>query len=379
MNKSRKLSSPKSLFSSIWRPDYSNDDDHVITLPCRLEGQGCVDWGDGTMTWCDDQGLAKGDRRLSHRYDTQCNHEVVIRIEGKIVDFSFRERETNTMTYGTSSAPCLIAISSWGLETYLEPSLGLQFVACSNLRTFPLIGDPHTSDVTNMKHMFSGCENFDADLGHWMTSNATNMDGMFSDANAFTGQGLSKWDVGSVNSMANMFSGARSFEGDLQAWNTSKVLIMDDAFQEAKKFDCDLSRWDTSQVYSMMGMFDGALSFTGQGLNTWNTSKVEDMESMFTRTRVEADLGGWDTSNVLNMKRMFEGCRVFTGRGLQHWQTSNVKTMMAMFKDAKLFNGDVRNWDLTALQASGQASSVFLMLKGATSFTYDLFDAWDLK
>ena len=75
--------------------------------------------------------------------------------------------------------------------------------------------------------MFYYCENFDCDLYDWNVSNVTDMKGMFTWCNNFTGKGLENWDVSNVKYMTSMFANCISFEGKgLENWNVSNVKDM---------------------------------------------------------------------------------------------------------------------------------------------------------
>ena len=54
--------------------------------------------------------------------------------------------------------------------------------------------------------------------------------------------------------MSNMFRDAHKFNGNLSAWDASKVTDMSYMFYDAHKFNGDLSAWDTSKVTSMSPM-----------------------------------------------------------------------------------------------------------------------------
>ena len=68
--------------------------------------------------------------------------------------------------------------------------------------------------------------------------------------------------------MSWMFDGATSFNGDLSAWNTSRVTNMWSMFWGATLFNSDLSSWDISSVTDMEGMLAHATSFN-QDLCAW--------------------------------------------------------------------------------------------------------------
>ena len=109
---------------------------------------------------------------------------------------------------------------------------------------------------------------FGADLKDWDVSMIKNMDDVFSYAYDFNGD-LSNWDVSSATSMYGMFSYSQDFEGDgLETWNTGNVKNMQDMFWEAKKFNGKISNWDTTSVTTMKWMFDQAKKFD-QDVSGW--------------------------------------------------------------------------------------------------------------
>ena len=54
---------------------------------------------------------------------------------------------------------------------------------------------------------------------------------------------------------------------------------MDYVFSHAYSFNGDLSNWDVSSATSMYGMFAHSQDFEGDGLETWNTGNVKDMQA----------------------------------------------------------------------------------------------------
>ena len=69
--------------------------------------------------------------------------------------------------------------------------------------------------------------------------------------------------------------------GPIKSWNTSKVYDMQSLFSDAYSFNDDIGMWNTSNVTNMHRMFINAKAFN-QNIGNWNTSQVTNMESMFT-------------------------------------------------------------------------------------------------
>ena len=139
---------------------------------------------------------------------------------------------------------------------------GLQGVVWGCLQIEPIKGE------CGSEHSPMLGSTFGADLKDWDVSMIENMDYAFYSAYAFNGD-LSNWDVSSATSMEGMFSYSQSFEGDgLETWNTGNVRNMQDMFWEAKKFNGKISNWDTTSVRTMKWMFDQAKKFD-QDVSGW--------------------------------------------------------------------------------------------------------------
>lgn len=76
-------------------------------------------------------------------------------------------------------------------------------------------------------------------------------------------------------------------------------------------------------------MFHSASSFTGEGIESFLTSRVTDMHGTFFKARAlkeTLDLSGWDTSQVVDFSQTFYGSSIVNG-GVGVWDTSNGLTM----------------------------------------------------
>jgi len=149
------------------------------------------------------------------------------------------------------------------------------------------------SGITDMRDLFRGFEDFNADISNWNTSGVTDMSGMFLDAAAFN-QPLS-FDTSSVTDMYGMFYRATAFNQPLSGFDTSRVTDMAAMFEEAKAFNQPLS-FDTSGVTDMNSMFYRATAFN-QPLSGFDTSRVTDMRLMF-----------YDASSLSNANKLLIRC-----------------------------------------------------------------------
>lgn len=83
-----------------------------------------------------------------------------------------------------------------------------------------------TSLITDMSYLFQKSERKDFEgIEEWDTSNVTNMKGMFSFAKAFN-QNINNWNVSKVEDMSYMFKACDSFNQPLNSWNVSNVKTM---------------------------------------------------------------------------------------------------------------------------------------------------------
>lgn len=113
----------------------------------------------------------------------------------------------------------------------------------------------NVSRVTNMRGMFSGAINMNANINSWDVSKVRNMDGMFARATSFN-QPLNSWDVSGVTGMSEMFAYATSFNQPLQSWNVTNVTYMADMFFNATSFNQSLKTWRVPKLE----MFGGSNS-----------------------------------------------------------------------------------------------------------------------
>ncbi len=255
----------------------------------------------------------------------------------------------------------LMTVEAWGdIKWYSTYEM---FRGCGNL-TYNATDIPDFDNVVTMHGMFSGCTNFNGNIGGWDVSNIQDMSNIFISASSFN-QNISLWNVSNVVDFSNAFTSSTNFNQNLSNWNTSSAITMEGMFSYAQAFNQDISRWDVSGVTDMSRMFRENRVFN-QDISGWDVSNVTNMGGMFDFTEsFNQDISGWNVSKVTEMGGMFNECRAFN-QDLSGWNVSNVTGMSAMFRGAFTFNQDISGWDVT------NVTNMAFMFSAASSFDQDL-------
>ena len=127
---------------------------------------------------------------------------------------------------------------------------------------------------------------------------------------------FSEFDSSNILDMSYMFAG---FNADFWGNCTNQANL-------------DFSKINTSNVKNMKGMFSSSCVPNLRSLN-FDTSKVEDMSEMFTRTNNgmnELDLSSFDTRSLKTARSMFEGSN-FTKINVSGWRNDALTDMFEMF------------------------------------------------
>lgn len=253
----------------------------------------------------------------------------------------------------------LIELSQWGTVNW-NPNLGYMFDGCTNLK-ITATDIPDFSAVTDVYAMFRKCESLETvpNMNSWNTSKFVYMDQMFNGAKKFN-ENISNWNTAKVTSMSSLFYYAEKFNQNIGTWNTSNVVYMDYMFANTQDFNQNLNSWNTSKVTYMRGMFNKAAKFN-EAIGNWDTSKVTDMSLMFLAAKVfNQNIGSWNTGNVTTMVDMFASADSFN-QNIGAWDTSKVTDMSYMFQNAKVFNQNL-NWN------TGNVTNMTMMFTAAKAF-----------
>ena len=229
-----------------------------------------------------------------------------------------------------------------------------------------------------------GANKFNGDLSAWNVSRVTDMESMFAWASSFNSD-ISSWDVASVTSMKRMFSQVVLFNADVSTWHVSSVIDMSDMFSWATTFSRDISKWDVSRVTTMDGMFFRAASFNRKLCGAaWVKSKASK-NNMFTGSSGSISRTVCTPTTTFSSKVELQGAvdeclekspkyGCFNGPHgpIAEWDVSSVTDMSRVFANANSFNGDISKWDVSSV------TSMSRMFMRATSFNGDV-SKWDLS
>ena len=162
---------------------------------------------------------------------------------------------------------------------------------------------------------------------------------------------------------------------DASKLDTSKVENMEYMFSRARGLtNLDIGNWDTSKVTNMSAMFLEASGFKNLDIGKWDTSQVTDMDSMFRGASglTNLDIGNWNTSKVTDMESMFLEAIGLTKLDIGKWDTSQVTDMSQMFLGASgLTNLDIGKWD------TSQVTNMRAMFAGAIGLKNLDIGKWD--
>ena len=193
----------------------------------------------------------------------------------------------------------------------------------------------NTSNVTNMRGMFTGCSGLTTlDLRSFNTSNVTDMGYMFANCSRLTSLNLKNFNTSNVTDMSVMFLGCSLTSLDLTSFNTEKVTDMSNMFGFCTALTAiDLKNFNTSNVTDMSWMFNNCSALTAIDLKNFNTAQVTNMSGIFAgcSALTSLDLKNFNTEKVKYMVNLFTGCSALTSLDLKNFKTEKVEYTIEMF------------------------------------------------
>ena len=134
-------------------------------------------------------------------------------------------------------------------------------------------------------------------------------------------------------------------DSDIAGVDVSDMTDMSNLFRFSDfsgSWTADLSGWDTSKVENMCSMFAGCKNLKEVSLP--NTENVTDMSFMFYGCTNLKEVNLPHTENVTDIRGMFYGCEELTKVDLPH--TENVNDMRWMFYGCRSLQQDFSNWNI---------------------------------
>lgn len=126
---------------------------------------------------------------------------------------------------------------------------------------------------------------------------------------------LSDLDTSQMTDMKNMFSECTNLTSiNLENFNTSQVTMMNNMFYYCSSLtSLDVSSFDVSKVTNMWGMFDYCTSLISLDLSNFEPTNIQDMGSMFLNCKnlVNLNVDNFDLSKIPYISRlssMFKLC-----------------------------------------------------------------------
>ena len=199
--------------------------------------------------------------------------------------------------------------------------------------------------IVSMASMFHTSNPVSIDFSSFNTTNVKDMSTMFVDNTTKT-LDLSNFNTSNVTDMSNMFCSSQVSAIDVSDFDTSKVTDMYGMFESTQaKSIIGLENFNTSNVESMNSMFYES-NLKELNLDNFDTSKVTNMTYMFYYVNLnELNLSSFNTSNVTDMFGVFQGARINILIGLKNFDTSKVTDMGSMFNNFSTNKLDLSNFD----------------------------------
>ena len=211
---------------------------------------------------------------------------------GKTYDLNSGNTNPGWFTEGVSASVTKVVFDA-SFANARPTSTYYWFNSCANLTSITGWENLNTSEVTNMREMFSDCRKItNLNLNQFNTSKVTNMSGMFQNCLSLKKLSFSYlFSTTNVTDMSYMFydcSAMTSF--DLSYFKTSNVTDMRYMFYECDAVTTlDLSTFDTGNVTNMASMFGECDNLTTINIGSgWSTAKLTTANSsnaMFANTK----------------------------------------------------------------------------------------------
>ena len=161
-----------------------------------------------------------------------------------------------------------VHILQWGANVWM--TMESMFENVDHVTIAPYSGTPNLKHCISMKNMFKGTKTFNSDIEHWNTSSVEDMSFMFEECENFN-RSLQKWNVSKVKTMKSMFNNAKNFNQYIGSWEISKVTDFSSMFNNAILFNNELNSWNVHDTVNTTGMLTGTVALESAFIGSWDS------------------------------------------------------------------------------------------------------------
>lgn len=180
------------------------------------------------------------------------------------------------------------------------------------------------STLTSIQSFFDNCTNFTGDVSNWNVSNIKSFAGVFRNCTYFNND-LSSWDFSSATSMGTMFYQCQAWTGlGVSGWNVANNKNLQATFYNTT-CNPDIGAWNVSSLENMFQMcyLNGA-NFT-RDLSGWNTVNLDNGGSSLYGCNVDFTFGDWNLKSATNISQMVRQSSTYSDANvadsLEGWYT----------------------------------------------------------
>ena len=218
-----------------------------------------------------------------------------------------------------------------GFQDVIVRNCNYWFDGCTNLTSITNLTKLNTSQVTEMRYMFSDCAKLGTiDLSGFHTENAHDFRGMF--------QGCTSLKSLNVSSITFNLDKYPNIVNDVE--NNNRIDV-DAMFAKSGLESIDLSSWSSTPLSRYTALFQDCKNLKSvkvrRGIVTADTKYIDYMFSgcsnLGTDSEHPLDVSSFVTDNVTNMSYLFHGCTGLPSIDVSNFNTENVTNMSYMFDD----------------------------------------------
>lgn len=290
---------------------------------------GIVKWEDGVYEIVNVSATS-----LSYTYATP--GVKIVQFDGPVTNFTYNG------TSATAAKQKLVTFDDFTNITFSNSTN--VFWACSNLTSVDNVTlSVSTASLTSGQNFFYQCASLNCDLSGLNFSSCTTLYAFLREATAFNGD-VSNWTLRTVGTTCReVFRGCTSFVGTgINTW-TGKIDSTQAMFFSAPSFNTSVDALDFSICTTCLEMFQNATSYNQDmvGINFVSCTNFQDMFN--TASAFNGDVSNWtikSDAGTVNMTGIFRSATVFVGDGVSTWNVTRVNNLTNAFLSSSLSNSN---------------------------------------